>query len=712
MTEKPVASNSETQERGGGVVGHAKLSRRALIAIATVSVLVLTGAGIGTAYALGAWSSGADLAATREAAPTATPTASPDLPFAPEAMFRGAVEGWQIPTSAEIAAVLPSAGSAHTGQVALAIDAPALRQPTGALTISATVEPGVTYQFSAWVQLQTAQPTVVPAAFVVGDVVIPIPESAAEWREVRAEVVAPAGATTLQMSLRVDAPVTGLSIDDISLGQTGGENLIANPSFEAVQAVATIANDSLVMSADTAVIAAALPEGHATWVLTDEAGRVTASGSVTAAGPVTAIELDGAPQGYHTLVVTDAAGNSVTTPIALVDTKASAIRRDQRFGVTAQFDRAQHAGGGRLAAALGYGDIHADVLWSRNEKRAGQYAWDPAYVTEFTSARANGLSTVGVIAYGNKLYDGGLFPTSSGALDAFGRYAAAATQTFSLSAVEVFNEPNRDRFNKGGCGTAPTCYIPLLDSVRTQFTAQGISVPIIGGATALYDQAWFQAFWQAGGMDHIDVLSYHPYEAWIERNPDLMRPTVAQSLADMRQFAGGTKPVWITEMGFTTMTGGVTREQQRDWLIRSAALAFAGGVEKFMWYDIVDDGVDPANGEGNFGLYEHAPRPGVAVVAPKQSAFGQALLVAQLDGRALGGDESDAVSNVVRFGDVADAVRVAWSVGESSEWTFSSKAPVQVVSSTGVMSTIKPVNGKITVPLTQEPVFVSMVMSD
>lgn len=682
--------------------GSRKRSRRTIVLIAGIAALVVAAAGVGTAFAINGQPQ-----PQPPVAASPTPTTPADVALARTAMFRGAVEAWHLPPNAEIAAVLPAAGSAHSGAVSLAIDAPAVRQPTDAAVIAVAVEPGATYQVSVWVRLQAEQLAAIPASLVVGDTVIPASDGNAEWQRIEGEVTVPADVTTINASLRIDGSITGLAFDDVLVQKEGGPNLVANPSFEAVQAAAVIANDSLVMSTEIASIAVAVPEGPVTWQLADGAGAVTASGSVDGAGPVTAIPLDGAAQGHQTLTVTDATGAAVQTPIALIDTNGAAVPLDARFGVTAQFDRPQHADGGRLAAALGYGELHADVLWSRNEKSKGEYAWDEAYLTEFSKVRANGLSTIGVIAYGNKLYDGGQFPSSPEALDAFGRYAASAAQSLSLSAVEVFNEPNKDRFNKGSCGTSASCYIPLLDSVRNHFTAQGLTLPIIGGATALYDQAWFTEFWQAGGMDHLDVVSFHPYEGWIDRNPDLMRPTIAQSIADMQQYAGGTRPIWITEMGFTTMTGGVSLDQQRDWLIRSEVLALAGGAEKYMWYDIVDDASDPANGEGNFGLYEHAPRAGVAVVAPKSSAFAQALVIAQLGGRAFAADESDDATNVVAFGEADDTVRIAWAVGEKADRVFASTEPVTVVGTSGATTTVKPVDGKITLTLTGTPVFIS-----
>ncbi|MGY1553111.1 glycosyl hydrolase [Microbacterium sp. A588] len=706
MSDEQQAAPSAARERASEA-RKGGLSRRAIIGIGVVATLVI-GGGVGVAFALNGQEGPPPAAAAKRSHEPAPKTLA-DVPFAAEAMFRGTLGSWQLPSSPELAAVLPATGSARSGQVVLAVDAPAPREAAIAAVTTANVMPETSYHLSAWVRLQSAQPVAIPASLLVGDTVIQLPDSSAEWREVQANVEIPVDVTSVDIALRVDGAISGLSIDDVSLTADGGDNVVPNPSFEEVQPGAVIANDSLVMPTSTAVIAAAVPMGDVSWELLNDAGELETSGTAVAATPITPISFVDVPQGFHTVNLTDATGQQYSFPVALIDTPGSKIVLDERLGVTAQFKRDWHAGGGRLAAALGFGDVRAEANWKWNETNFGQYDWDPTLLKEFASVRAHGVKSTGVIVYVNKFYDNGIMPTSAEALDAYGRYAAAATQTFGFDAVEVYNEPNQEKFNKSACGLGPTCYIPLIDAVRNHLAAEEIGIPVVGGGIALYDSDWFAGFWQAGAMDRVDAVSYHPYEGWIQRNPDLIRTTVAQSIADMQQYVGATKPIWITEMGFTTMTGGVTQEQQGDWLIRSAALALAGGVEKYFWYDIVDDDPDPANGEGNFGLYEHSPRAGMAVVAPKRSAFAQALLITQLDRRAIGGDESDEVSNVIRFGDEDDAVRVAWSVGEPSELSLRSETAVQVVASDGTTSVVDPVDGEAVIPLTDRPSFISSV---
>lgn len=705
MSDEQHPASAETN-RPDSPRANRRLTRR-VVAFGVAAAILLAG-GVGVAFAVHEANKPAPIAEGKST-PTTVPLKVLSFPLAREALFRGEVASWTLHSGPEIAAVLPATGSAQSGQVALSVDAPAPSAPTIAASALANVTPESTYSFTAWVRVQSEHLTLTPGTFLVGDTVIPLPDSAASWQEVSATVEIPAGVTSIDIALRIEGPVSGLSIDQVSLATDGGANVVPNPSFEDVVPTAAIANDTLVMPTATAVIAAAVPEGEVRWEVISEAGEPTASGAVESTLPITPISLPSLSQGYHSVNVIDSAGQTYSFPVALIDTPGSKIALDERFGVTAQFKRDWHVGGARLAAALGFGDLRGEANWKWNETTRGQYDWDPTLVKEFGSVHAHGLKSTGIIVYVNKFYDDGIMPTSAEGLAAYGRYGAAATQTFGFDAVEIYNEPNHEKFNKSDCGLGPTCYIPLIDAVRGQLAREDQGIPVIGGGIALYDSDWFDGFWQAGAMDRIDIVSYHPYEGWIERNPELMRPTVAESISDMQQHTGVTKPVWITEMGFTTMVGGVSDEQQRDWLIRSQTLALATGADKFFWYDIVDDSPDAASGEGNFGLYEHAPRQGVAVVAPKPAAFGQALLVAQVAGRAGPTDESDETHNIIRFGQDSDALRVAWAVGGASEWRFASDVAVQVVTSSGVLSVVEPLQGYVSVPLSDQPSFVSFV---
>jgi hypothetical protein len=66
-------------------------------------------------------------------------------------------------------------------------------------------------------------------------------------------------------------------------------------------------------------------------------------------------------------------------------------------------------------------------------------------------------------------------------------------------------------------------------------------------------------------------------------------------------------PIWVTEVGFQTSTNenGGSEEEQGGMLARTYLTLFAEGVDVVINYDFVDDGIDPTDGEQNFGVLHH-----------------------------------------------------------------------------------------------------------
>ena len=86
---------------------------------------------------------------------------------------------------------------------------------------------------------------------------------------------------------------------------------------------------------------------------------------------------------------------------------------------------------------------------------------------------------------------------------------------------------------------------------------------MIAGATARFDRDWFLHLWEQGGQQFADAMSFHPYEV-VNGDPSLSRPEaigemVQQAESDMREVSGSDTalPVWITEIGWTTTSGGI-----------------------------------------------------------------------------------------------------------------------------------------------------------
>lgn len=683
-------------------------NRRTLLISAIVAVAVL---GVGaTAIAM--------IAGSAPESPTTTPSATapptPEVTPEPEALLprvstaRADIDAWSLAARTDIAAVLPEVGDAADGAVALRVDAPTGEEGMVAASVPVELAPSTTYEVTASVRLLATHLTDTGVQLRVGGATFALPELFADWEQVAFTVTTPADQGAGSFDIVLGGPVRGFGIDNVQVTEAGQDSVVPNGSFEQVQTPRGLVNDSLILTTSTATLAVSMADGPTTWTLTSSSGGDPITGTVSTSGPLAAVPLTDAPQGHYALTVSDAAGLQISTNVAIVDSPSFFIAQDARFGVGAHVEKDPFAGSGTLAASLGFAEVRNDITWSRNERTRGVYDWDSNYVREFSRLHANGVKLLGIIAYGNELYGNKRVPSGAEAIQAYGAYARAVADRFDMVGLEVLNEYNH-RDNGTSCGHDPVCYVPIVQSVRDHVKDAYPDLPIVTGSTALYDHEWFLQFWAAGGMPVTDVISYHPYEATIQRKPDLISSIVTQSVADMSDATGETRPVWITELGFSTMQGGVgvSEIEQGEMLVRTQTLALSNGAEKYFWYDLVNDQVDPGEVEANFGLYENGPRANVVALAPKPAAFAQALLIAQLGGRTGATESRDDTTTAVTFGNADDAVVVAWAPPGAGERSVTSGTPVTVTDMAGASTTIDPVGTDVSIPLTDSPVIIT-----
>ncbi|GAA4777273.1 glycosyl hydrolase [Microbacterium gilvum] len=646
---------------------------------------------------------------TASPSPTPTPTPTPEPVELPVSTpVEGAVDGWTGASPAQIADVGAQTGDAASGETAAYVDAPVVDAPVAALTTTAPVQEGTTYAFSAQVRQLATLPEPVSAAILVGETRIELPELDATWTEVTGEYTAPAGATETTVAIQIDGPVTGLGVDDVILSADGGENVVPNPSFESVTADWGILNNSLVLRQDSAALGVRMGAGDASWTVTRQDGSVAAEGTAALRDGVSSVPLEGVTQGYYTVSVADASGASVSTPVAVVDYEGSRIAPDERIGAITHVDQYWYADAADILSSVGFGSARNDVLWEQNETSPGVYSFSEHYTTEFDKMHAHGIGLLGIVNYGNPLYDGGNPPSSQTALDAYGRYAGAIADRFDVVGLEVFNEFNHERFNTGGCGTAPSCYAPLISAVEANVDE---SVPVVSGSTANYDSPWFAQLWsQTDALAHSDAMSFHPYNPSYYQQPENVAAAISDANNNMNAGAGSTIPIWITEFGWTTgneLGQARSLDVQAQNVVAAQVVSLANGVEKYYWYDLVDDSTDANNHEGNFGMF-YQEAQSVATAAPKPAAFTQALLIDQLGGRpAAGADDIGDGSFSFLFGDEADGVRVAWTLNGEATATYTASGPIEMTDASGAVTTLQPEDGQVTVPLTGEAVFLA-----
>jgi hypothetical protein len=625
------------------------------------------------------------------------------------AAFFGVLADWSLAPATDLGAVLPAVGDASDGNVTLRIEAPHVATPTTAASALVRVTPGSTYELSASARHVGERPSAPHALIDLGSATLAFPVLGSEWSRVSTTLTIPAGVEELPLRVLVDGPVSALELDDVVLiAGDSGENVVPNPSFEFVDAAPGIVNESLMLRTAAATLAVAGPSGPTSWTITSASGTGTGStvvsGTLDKASGVEAIALEGIAQGYYTATVVNAEGTVFQTPIAVIDGVDFLASPDVRFGATVHIDRPQYTAAPRLLASVGYGIGRTDVEWRKNEIVAGQYDFLPEYDSDFATLRASGVDLLAIIDYWNVHYDGAKTPSSAAGLAAFGAYAAEVVRRYEPAAIEVYNEFNAPRFNKGACGTGPDCYAQMLTAVDAALAASGGlgATEVVAGATALYDRGWFAGLWMAGGLDLATAMSFHPYEVYNEPASigAIVLDAKAESLA-----AGREMPIWVTELGWTT-TQSTTQGQQADNLVKSEIAALAGGAARFFWYELIDGTGIENDHEGNFGIFQQ-PSAGVGANQPKLAALTQAILIEALHGREfLSHDDLGAGATSAVFGTPGDEIRVAWATADSSVITLDLGSDVTVTGVDGSVQSVAAIDGAVTLELTSSPVII------
>lgn len=687
---------------------HAKHSRKTVV-IAIVGTALVAIAAVTTTIA---FLPGRTPAA--EPAPTPTTTA-PQLAPPETVSIAATFAAWTV-EAADGLLLSAEAGRSPDGSTALLIDAPVTAAPgsTAVLSQSIAVHPGTEYELRAMARVDPARPSSGSVTLSVGSLALEVPTDGDDWTELTLDYATGAEETELRMGIAATGDVSGVRIDAISLsplaapGAGEPESIVANGSFEDFTAPTQLTNSTLVMPTGEAHIGVSWRTNGMSWTVRDETDAVLTSGELAPGSGLNLIPLGELAQGFYSLTLTqgDASAEPVTTAFMVLDEPdIAAGERDKRFGVGVHVERAYYDGSEAVAAQIGFAHMRTDARWSQIETVKGEYTYPDSIINGVQAFEAAGVDALPILGYGNKFHAPGAATDEAG-VQAFTNFASDAVVRLEADAIEVYNEFNNPLLNKGPCGTTPDCYMPMLRATADRIHAEHPHVPIIGPATARKDDVFLTGLYQLGGLDYLDAVSFHPYDYDYDTNKgaEFLVESLKQAGDRIREYNDGeTKPIWITELGWTTTLLESDR-QQADYLVRAEVISLASNVERFYWYDLVNDHVHPLDHEGNFGLVRQKSAF-VPVFEPKPAAMAQSMLIRKISGKefALRDDLNDAAYSYA-FGAGADATRVAWST-EPVTVSYAATEPVTVTTQYGEVSELTPKKGAITIRLGEQTVY-------
>jgi hypothetical protein len=238
-------------------------------------------------------------------------------------------------------------------------------------------------------------------------------------------------------------------------------------------------------------------------------------------------------------------------------------------------------------------------------------------------------------------------------MDAYARWAARVVERYDgdghkdapgsprVAAWEIWNEPDMD-------GTwlpqaNPDQYAVMLRKAHDAIKAADPTALVLNGGVYVFDGVGENGFMNrvvdVAGWDSFDVLSIHPW--LIDHAPDDPSLINARERFDVtvpgriglsqRWVAarGGGKPVWVTEVGWSTCGGACapqfakSDQQQADYMVRTFVLAAAMGVEHVSYFQLED----------KFGGAQQPWGPAAIVadnLSPKPAYTAYGTMVAQL----------------------------------------------------------------------------------
>lgn len=154
------------------------------------------------------------------------------------------------------------------------------------------------------------------------------------------------------------------------------------------------------------------------------------------------------------------------------------------------------------------------------------------------------------------------------------KFAAHNKAVGNVAGYEIWNEPDENVF----WHPAPDAikYTAMLKAGYSAIRSVDASTPVIAGPMTGNDYAWLEQLYTAGAQGSFDAVAVHTDTACLDRGPDefyredgklarftfLGYRTVHESMAD---HGDGDKPIWMSELGWSSTNGGPTSCQRGQW---------------------------------------------------------------------------------------------------------------------------------------------------
>lgn len=226
-----------------------------------------------------------------------------------------------------------------------------------------------------------------------------------------------------------------------------------------------------------------------------------------------------------------------------------AMPQSSAYGMCAHVSRGEHAiakNEFKLMKAAGVEWVRTDFDWANIEKKQGE--WDFKLLDETVDwAEAAGIKVLPILDYDVKWAS-----PAHAHLDEWNTYVRTVVTRYKdrIRVWEVWNEQNSPSMWRDK--TSAANYTKLLKATYETIKAIDPNLTVLYGGTAGLPWDFIEESYKAGANQYFDVMNVHPYR--YPAAPELTNfvSDMAKLRSIMTKYGAGSKPVWITEIGWPT----------------------------------------------------------------------------------------------------------------------------------------------------------------
>jgi hypothetical protein len=286
--------------------------------------------------------------------------------------------------------------------------------------------------------------------------------------------------------------------------------------------------------------------------------------------------------------------------------------------------------------------VRMDFFWTDIETAPGVYNFSN-FDRLVTALEARGMKPLFILDYSSLLHSDCLTcpdwflygPESQQTIKAFGDYAEAVARHYAGRGVryEVWNEPNLSMFWRPQANASQ--YAALAREAIGRVHVGDPSALVVTAGLSGFDFGYLTTLLNQGGANGADAVAVHPYR---QLGPE----TATDELATMKSMVATTfsmaRPIWSSEWGYSSswfldeFGGDGSRNRQAVMAVREVLSSRLMGFPFANYYDIRDDGTDPAEPEENYGLIanDYSSKPAFTALHTLKTVATNRILVGSL----------------------------------------------------------------------------------